>query len=202
MIKKVNTFSIPPIKVKNFTILPQDQLLEILNWRNSEEVRIWMYSKDKISLENHLNFCQSLSTHTSSAYFLVLKNETAIGVVSLINYDEIEQSGEFGFYLNPQFFKSGVGLDVFYVGLELLFKEYNLNKVIGLVRIENTNAMFLNDFFGMLEVEFVIMSGSTYSKREINIDKWDNLGFKSNTLLKSFSHYVKNQRDNNLNLVK
>jgi hypothetical protein len=161
-----------------------------------------MYSKDEISLENHLNFCQSLSTQTSSAYFLVLKNETAIGVVSLINYNEIEQSGEFGFYLNPQFFNSGVGLDVFYVGLELLFKEYNLNKVIGYVRIENTNAMFLNDFFGMLEVELVIMSGSTYSKREINIDKWDNLGFKSNTLLKSLSHYVKNQRDNNLNLVK
>ena len=201
MIKEVSTFSIPPIKVKNFTILPQEQLLQILNWRNSEEVRIWMYSKDEISVEDHLNFCESLSKQTSSAYFMVLKNETAIGVVSLINYNEIEQSGEIGFYLNPQYLKSGVGLDVFYVGLELLFKEYNLNKVIGFVRIENTNAKFLNDFFGMLEVELVIIFGSTYSKREINIDKWDNLGLKSNTLLKSFSHYVKNQRDNNLNLV-
>lgn len=195
MIKAVKTFSIPPIQMKNFTILPQENLLEILNWRNSDEVRIWMYSKNVISVEEHLSFCESLIKHPSSAYFLVLKNEKPIGVVSLINYDEIEQCGEIGFYLNPQYFKSGLGLDVFYSGLELLFEEYKLKKVIGFVKIENANAIYLNDFFGMIEEELVSISGTIYSKRALNNNVWYNFGFKPNTLLKSFSHYVKNKRD-------
>jgi UDP-4-amino-4,6-dideoxy-N-acetyl-beta-L-altrosamine N-acetyltransferase len=201
MLKKVETFSIPPLRLENFTILLKDQLLEILNWRNSKEISLWMYNTDKISEDNHLSFCESLKYSLTSAYYLVYKNETPIGVVTLTNYNSIEETGEFGFYLNPKFFKTGMGLDVFFAGLELLFKKFNLEKIIGFVKIENSNAMQMNDFFGMKEIELVKLSDTMYSKRLIYKLDWLKFGFKPDTLLSSFSQHVKKLRSSN-NILK
>jgi UDP-4-amino-4,6-dideoxy-N-acetyl-beta-L-altrosamine N-acetyltransferase len=199
MTKGVEIFSIPPLRLENFLILLEDQLLEILNWRNSEEIRFWMHNTDEISKENHLRFCESLKSSLTSAYYLVYKNDKPIGVVTLINYNSIDETGEIGFYLNPKYFKSGLGLEVFFIGLEMLFKEFNLEKIIGFVKIENSNAMQMNDFFGMKEIELVKLSDSMYSKRLINKSDWLKLGFRPDTLLRSFSQHIKNQRSANKN---
>ena len=82
---------------------------------------------------------------------------------------------------------------IFFPGL----REFNLEKIIGFVKIQNSNAMQMNDFFGMKEIELVKLSDSMYSKRLINKSDWLKLGYRPDTLLRSFSQYIKNQRSAN-----
>lgn len=56
--------SIHKISFVNFTRLNEDELTEILAWRNRPAIRSKMANDSPITLENHLDFCHSLKHRT------------------------------------------------------------------------------------------------------------------------------------------
>lgn len=58
---------------QHFSILSEELLKQILDWRNTFEIRQFMYNTDVISLENHLNFTKNLAQREDCYYWLVQK---------------------------------------------------------------------------------------------------------------------------------
>jgi len=44
----------------DFVDLTRKEVLMVLGWRNHENIKKWMYSQDKISVEAHLGFLDEL----------------------------------------------------------------------------------------------------------------------------------------------
>ena len=119
------------ITLKNFVDLPQDEMIEVLSWRNHDDIRSWMYSHETITLENHLAFIDSLKTSTDKHYFVVIKNGNPIGVIDLV--DTTTTSASLGLYSNPFSDRKGIGTIILRalmryaydtLGLEVLHLEY------------------------------------------------------------------------------
>lgn len=90
------------LMLKNFTELNDFEKEFILRHRNDPSIAKFMKT-NYISYEEHLNFIQNLKNDCTKRYFLVYKNDQAIGVIDFINITI--NSCEFGLYG----IKKGVG---------------------------------------------------------------------------------------------
>lgn len=130
------------LKVVNFRYLTEDCLQEILNLRNSDRVRMNMANKDKICLEEHLNFCRSLFERKDLLYFAVYVNDSLEGVIDFKSIDFILKKYESGSYFiersqyNISYYANLAGF--------LIAKSLGLTKVSCYVNKENLAAMLLN----------------------------------------------------------
>ena len=97
------------IELINFTDMTLDEKKMVLSWRNHPEVKKWMYNSDNISLENHLEYVESLNNSPDKLYFLVEKDKNYIGVIDFTSINRDEKSSEFGLYANVGSKIPGVG---------------------------------------------------------------------------------------------
>ena len=76
----------PNYEVIDFTQIEDLHLKkQILEWRNDESIRKWMYNSDIISLEQNLSFIDSLKYKKDKVYFLVKRNNEYIGVFYVVD---------------------------------------------------------------------------------------------------------------------
>ncbi|NOR55562.1 MAG: UDP-2,4-diacetamido-2,4,6-trideoxy-beta-L-altropyranose hydrolase [Sulfurovum sp.] len=95
------------VKLINFINLSLEEKKMVLAWRNHPNVRKWMFSQETISLDNHLNYINSLHSIEDSVYFLVKEGAQAIGVIDFTSIDYEKRNAKFGIYSNPDLM--GVG---------------------------------------------------------------------------------------------
>ncbi|QOR00962.1 UDP-4-amino-4,6-dideoxy-N-acetyl-beta-L-altrosamine N-acetyltransferase [Campylobacter sp. 2014D-0216] len=112
------------ITYKNFTELDEEEAKEIFHIRNSSHVSKFMKTQH-ISLEEHQLFLQKLKEINKQQYFLLLKDDTKIGVIYFINITN--HSCEFGLYG----IQKGVG--------ELLMQEVK-NYAFNILKVQTLNA--------------------------------------------------------------
>lgn len=92
------------IYLKDFTHLDKNEILLVWQWRNDEKISQFMKTK-YIDFKEHLNFIITLKKDRTKKYFLVFKDDEAIGVIDFTNITQI--SCEFGLYAKPNL--KGVG---------------------------------------------------------------------------------------------
>ena len=136
------------IQLLNFTTLDLSQKNLILSWRNHPNIRKWMVNDNEISLEDHLNFIDLLSSKTDRHYFLVQKEFDFIGVIDLT--DITDSSAELGIYANPQM--RGVG-SVLMTSLIDHASKLGLSKLIANVVITNVRALNLYQKFDFKKIQ-------------------------------------------------
>ncbi|ECQ5881857.1 UDP-4-amino-4,6-dideoxy-N-acetyl-beta-L-altrosamine N-acetyltransferase [Campylobacter coli] len=90
--------------LKDFTDLDKKEILLVWQWRNDEKISQFMKTKH-IDFQEHLNFITALKKDQTKKYFLVFKDDEAIGVIDFINITQ--DSCEFGLYAKPNL--KGVG---------------------------------------------------------------------------------------------
>ncbi|EAJ2879878.1 UDP-4-amino-4,6-dideoxy-N-acetyl-beta-L-altrosamine N-acetyltransferase [Campylobacter coli] len=90
--------------LKDFTDLDKKEILLVWQWRNDEKISQFMKTKH-IDFQEHLNFIIALKKDQTKKYFLVFKDDKAIGVIDFINITQ--DSCEFGLYAKPNL--KGVG---------------------------------------------------------------------------------------------
>lgn len=129
------------ILLKNFTELTLEEHRMILSWRNSDKVRMNMYTSDMIVEENHLKFIDILKESIDKEYFLVYENSEAIGVVYFTNINRSLKSTEFGLYTNPD--KKGCGKKLMNTIKEYVFNKLKMNLLIAEVFEFNKKAVKL-----------------------------------------------------------
>ena len=82
------------IELTNFIDMSLEEKKMVLEWRNHEEIRKWMYNQDEISLDEHLKFIQNLEFNPFKQYLIVKKGNEFIGVIDFI-FDYQKKRGFF-----------------------------------------------------------------------------------------------------------
>jgi len=128
-------------KLINFTRLSLEDKKMVLEWRNSAEIRQWMFEKDHISLTKHLTYIEHLKERKERLYFLVREDEEAIGVIDFTAIDYKDKSAEIGLYANPAL--HGVGKILMQNILEYGFQTLQIKKLYARVFCSNEKAIKL-----------------------------------------------------------
>ena len=137
--------------MKNINIVPfyelneEDKLL-ILNWRNNDKVRKWMYGSEIIEKKHHLKFIEDLKTTQGKQYFLVFKDMKKIGVIYFIDIDIENGCSKFGLYANPDL--KGVGDILMNIVCRYAYKTLGLRRLVAEVFSNNVKAENLYSRFG------------------------------------------------------
>ena len=103
MVELKRDFIINDIVITNFINLSEDKKEMVRNWRNSENIRKWLFTNHIISEKEHLNFIKSLKHNNQNYYWLVKnKKEEYLGVISLNRINFKNKTAYLGMYVNPE----------------------------------------------------------------------------------------------------
>ena len=102
MINIKKDFNVNNIKVKSFLNLSIEENKMVLEWRNHESIRKWMYSDTIISTKEHAAFLSDLIRDENNFYW-VAKNDDGffLGTISLNKIDFKHKHAYIGIYSNP-----------------------------------------------------------------------------------------------------
>jgi len=138
------------IELVNFTDLSLDEKKMVLEWRNHLSIRKWMFTQEIISLDDHLNYIESLDEKEDRAYFLVKKDSQAIGVIDFTNIDHASKRTEFGIYSNPTL--KGVGNLLMESIINYAFNVLKFDTLISEVFEDNISAIKLYKRYNFREI--------------------------------------------------
>ncbi|EOF7236456.1 UDP-4-amino-4,6-dideoxy-N-acetyl-beta-L-altrosamine N-acetyltransferase [Campylobacter coli] len=137
------------IYLKDFTHLDKNEILLVWEWRNDEKISQFMKTK-YIDFQEHLNFIIALKKDQTKKYFLVFKNDEAIGVIDFINITQ--DSCEFGLYAKPNL--KGVGQILMQEIKKYAFEILKIKELKACAFKQNKKALDLylkNGFFAISE---------------------------------------------------
>lgn len=94
----------------NFINLSNEEKEMVRNWRNSEQVKKWMFSDHTISPEEHSLFTERLKSDERNFYWVVKRSGGGYcGVILLNEVDFKNMNAYLGIYANPDYHIPGVG---------------------------------------------------------------------------------------------
>lgn len=150
----------------NFIDLTENEKEMVLNWRNNEDIKKWMYTQDDITINEHLNFINNLVGNISKQYFVVKSNDEYIGVVDFTDISKDETY--FGLYSNPESKVTGVGRLLEEICLDYAFKTLKVKKLKLEVFSENIRVRNLHKKYKFKETSTKIVNGKEVTCMELN----------------------------------
>ncbi|EOH7148594.1 UDP-4-amino-4,6-dideoxy-N-acetyl-beta-L-altrosamine N-acetyltransferase [Campylobacter coli] len=147
------------IYLKDFIYLDKKEILLVWQWRNNEKISQFMKTK-YIDFKEHLNFIIVLKKDQTKKYFLVFKDDEAIGVIDFINI--MQDSCEFGLYVKPDL--KGVGQILMQEIKKYAFEVLKIKELKACVFKQNKRALDLylkNGFFVASENDDFFFLSST-----------------------------------------
>jgi UDP-4-amino-4,6-dideoxy-N-acetyl-beta-L-altrosamine N-acetyltransferase len=110
-------------------VVTWDDLAMVLAWRNHTDVRRFMFTQHKISMEEHRDWFTKATQDPNRRLLIIEENKKAIGYVQ---FSQVVDGGiaEWGFYANPDAPK-GTGRMVGVTALNYAFSFLKLHKVCG-----------------------------------------------------------------------
>jgi len=102
MIDLINNFNIDDVEIINFLNISNEEREMVLDWRNHENIRKWMYSDNIISPGEHINFINRLANDSNNFYWVVkTKGGFYLGTIYLNKTDFKHKHVYIGIYSNP-----------------------------------------------------------------------------------------------------
>lgn len=133
---------------RNFVVLDSIEKNLVFEWRNSENVRKWMYNQNVIEYNDHIRFLESLDSRDDCYYWLVYKDNKPVGVYDVTNIDRVNNTAENGLYLDPISQDSGTGFDFVKECFFFFFGVLDLERAVGGAVASNKNIIYLDQYFG------------------------------------------------------
>jgi len=118
-----------PIEKYELRPLAENDLRLVLNWRNSERIRINMYSEELISWENHCAWFSRIQNSDTTAYFVIEFKDKPIGIVNFTSIDRVHDKCSWGFYIGDTTAPRGSGTALGILGLVQAFEHLHIRKI-------------------------------------------------------------------------
>lgn len=124
----------------------------VLEWRNKEFVRKWMYTDDIIKQETHDKwFASMLNDKTGRSYLIYEIEGKPSGVVGFTNINALHQTADWAFYLGFDDLPKGSGSQMEKLAIEYGFKTLNLRKLNCEVIATNEKVLAMHKKHGFIE---------------------------------------------------
>ncbi len=134
---------------RNFVNLSEEEKEKVRRWRNSDEIRRWMFSEHLVSREEHLKFIEALGVRCADFHWMVFVDGVPVGVVNFQRIDIAERSGHFGIYS----IRKGSGGPMLEKLLHLWFDVLHMRILNCELKRDNAAAHKLYRRFGFSDVE-------------------------------------------------
>ena len=142
----------------DFVDLTLKERLIALNWRNSDEIKKWMYLQNAISTKTHLDFIDELQFSKERQYLLVKKENNYVGAVYFTGIDFDKNQYYFELYYNPFDKMKGVGRLLQEACIKYAFNLLGLNKLKLEVFASNLRAINLYKRFNFIKTSEKIVN--------------------------------------------
>ena len=121
----------------------------VLTWRNSPEIRRWMYTDHVISQEEHDRWFSAALTDPARRYWIIELDGVPVGLANLADRSPAHRRTAWAYYLaDPSVRGKGLGAYVEYFVIEHAFRELSLNKLYCEVLIDNEAVWKMHEAFG------------------------------------------------------
>lgn len=127
--------------------ISRDELELMLSWRNAPGVRANMYTSHEISMTEHLQWWDRISTRTDQQYFMYTHQSSPLGIVAFNTIDLDNRNSSWAFYAAPDAPK-GTGSRMEFLALDHAFNNIELHKLNCEVLAFNKPVIKLHEKFG------------------------------------------------------
>jgi len=126
-------------RLPHIRLMKEEDLEQVLAWRNHPEIRRYMYNKDEISLKEHTRWFYQESRDPEKRLLIFSIGTSPLGFVKI---HQIANGGigEWGFYVAPGSPK-GSGNQLGKSAIEYAFNEVGLRKLCGYVLVFNQRSV-------------------------------------------------------------
>lgn len=122
----------------------------MLQWRNSDRVRLSMFSTHVITEEEHRNWYYNLN-HNTCRYLIFEYLQRPVGLVNFTEIDRNNNRCNWGFYLGETDVPSGTGMLMGYLSMEYVFTILNIRKLCSQVLGNNETSIKYHNKLGFKE---------------------------------------------------
>jgi UDP-4-amino-4,6-dideoxy-N-acetyl-beta-L-altrosamine N-acetyltransferase len=123
----------------------------VLAWRNSPDVRAYMYTDHLIAPEEHARWFARIPDDETRRYWIIEMDGAPVGLANLYDIDRRNQRSAWAYYLaDPSVRGLGLGSYVEYWVLEFVFEGLKLAKLWCEVLASNEPVWRLHETFGFL----------------------------------------------------
>lgn len=124
------------IRIVTFEDLPL-----ILEWRNSDRVRMVMNNKNIITWEEHVQWFSQVLQDETKEVFIAEYNQQPFGVVSFNNKNISQGTCEWGFYVGAPQIDVPLGKALAILALDYIFEDYHLVRA-EVLQINSKSSLF------------------------------------------------------------
>jgi hypothetical protein len=170
--------------------IKRDDLEQIMNWRMDPQVTKYMYTDPKLTLVQQLEWYDRIIESSTEKYWLIVIDDTAIGVLNLVDIDHRNKRCSWAYYIGDTSFRGrGIARTLECNIYDYVLEVLNLNKLCCEVFTFNDIVISIHEKFGS-EIEgtlkqHIYKNGQYYDIVCMGItkDKW--------TKIKSENEYEK-----------
>lgn len=182
-------------KFKNFICLSDDEKKLVLEWRNSPDIRRWMYNRSIITIDDHLAFIEGLKTKSDRYYWLVFnEKDKPIGVFNIINVDVDNNKAETGSYAKPNSILESFNFSKAY--FSLYFDILGFDNMYSASDANNENILLFTSFWGIdynRKVEDIVDGQTVVYKVCDNYTK-EKYCARANSTIRDFMNFIRNNK--------
>lgn len=147
--------------------IKSSELEMMLAWRNSPVVRLNMYTRQVIALEEHLAWWDRVKSSDVNKYFMYEDADHPQGVVAFTDIDRSNKNSSWAFYANPEAPK-GTGSRMEFLALNYAFDELGLHKLCCEVLAFNAAVVKLHQKFGF-NIEGVLREQHLMDEKYVDV---------------------------------
>ena len=131
--------------------LRESDLEIVLGWRNSERIRLQMYTDHEITPDEHRRWFERVRNADETACYVLEVRDRPVGVVTVSRIDRRNGVCHWGFYVGDAEAPRGTGAALGFLGLEMLFETMSFRKVCGEVLGSNAASLRFHERYGFVE---------------------------------------------------
>jgi UDP-4-amino-4,6-dideoxy-N-acetyl-beta-L-altrosamine N-acetyltransferase len=123
----------------------------VLDWRNSDHVRKYMFNENLITEKEHNKWFENIKKDDKTMAKLLLFKEKPIGFVNFTDINYKRRKCYWGFYIGEKDAPKGSGLIMGLLALNYIFGEYYLRKLYSKVLSFNDKSINYHKKIGFVE---------------------------------------------------
>lgn len=135
-------------------LMEEKDLLHVLEWRNSANIRANMFTDQIISLDDHLAWFERLQKKLEAAFNIFEYLGQPAGVVNFTDFDNKNNRWNWGIYLGKEDLPRGSGSIMGQLGLSYAFEHLDARKLCGECFAFNTSSIKFHQRMGFNQEGF------------------------------------------------